>query len=87
MDMTWYLISMVLAGLLPAIVILLVYGLAEKFWAWRDRRTNRDRLLMLRGLYGSIAEDWDDPSMDVYDDPPTLSTNAKSAPPPGAPED
>lgn len=26
-------------------------------------------MAILRGMYGSIAEDWDDPSMDVYDRP------------------
>lgn len=37
---------------------------------------SRDYLLMLRGLYGAIAEDWDDPSMDIYDDPPAPSQDA-----------
>lgn len=32
-----------------------------------DMGLTRDKAASVRGLYGSIADDWDDPKMDVYD--------------------
>lgn len=33
-----------------------------------DLGWTREQAAIIRGLFGAIADDWDDPSMDVYDD-------------------
>jgi hypothetical protein len=33
-----------------------------------DLGWTREQAIAIRGLYGSIAEDWDDPAMDIYDE-------------------